>query len=214
MILVWIPVSILILYALLNLIYKRLWKKGLSLSLAFEEKDAAEGDTATLVETVTNEKFLPLPVLKISFKMDRGLVIDEDRNVSVSDMTNVVEYFGLSAFEQVKRRQPVRALKRGCYLIKSADCVLPAIPRSPRRPLSCSCPLSSIPGKRLTSPAGSWERSSPEDASTRMSFPSGALGNMSPAMPCLQSTGRLRPRQEAIWSTCGIIPAVRSCGSF
>ena len=125
MILVWIPVSILILYALLNLIYKRLWKKGLSLSLAFEEKDAAEGDTATLVETVTNEKFLPLPVLKISFKMDRGLVIDEDRNVSVSDMTNVVEYFGLSAFEQVTRRQPVRALKRGCYLIKSADCVLP-----------------------------------------------------------------------------------------
>jgi len=99
MILIWIPVSILILYVLLNMVYARLWKKGLSVELFFEEKDAAEGDTATLVETVTNDKLLPLPVLKITFKMDRGLVVDEDRNASVSDMTNVVEYFGLSAHE-------------------------------------------------------------------------------------------------------------------
>ena len=125
MILVWIPVSILILYVLLNMVYARLWKKGLSVELSFEEKDAAEGDTATLVETVTNDKFLPLPVLKISFKMDRGLIVDEDRNASVSDMTNVVEYFGLSAHEQVTRRQPVRALRRGYYVIRTAGLVMP-----------------------------------------------------------------------------------------
>ena len=125
MILVWIPVSILILYVLMKLIYKRLWKKGLGVILSFEERDVSEGDRAVLVETVVNDKLLPLPVLKISFKMDRGLVIDEDRNVSVSDMTNVVEYFGLFSHEQVTRRQSVRALKRGCYQILSADCVLP-----------------------------------------------------------------------------------------
>lgn len=125
MILIWIPVSILILYVLLNMVYARLWKKGLSVELSFEEKDAAEGDTATLVETVTNDKFLPLPVLKISFKMDRGLIVDEDRNASVSDMTNVVEYFGLSSREQVIRRQPVRALRRGYYVIRTAGLVMP-----------------------------------------------------------------------------------------
>ena len=138
MILVWIPVSILILYVLLNMVYARLWKKGLSVELSFEEKDAAEGDTATLVETVTNDKFLPLPVLKISFKMDRGLIVDEDRNASVSDMTNVVEYFGLSSREQVIRRQPVW-----------------------------------LPARYQICPAGSLGRSSPEDVSIRMSFPSG-----------------------------------------
>ena len=125
MLLIWIPVSVLAMYVVLNIVYGKLWRKGLHAELRFEERDIEEGDTTTLVETMTNDKFLPLPVVKLSFKMDRSIEIDEDRNATVSDMTNVVEYFGLGGHEAVTRRQPVRAAKRGFYLIGEADLALP-----------------------------------------------------------------------------------------
>ena len=125
MLLIWIPVSVLAMYFILNTVYGKLWKNGLQAELRFEERDVEEGDAATLVETMTNDKFLPLPVVKLSFKMDRSIEIDEDRNATVSDRTNVVEFFGLGGHEAVTRRQPVRASKRGYYLITEADLALP-----------------------------------------------------------------------------------------
>ena len=125
MLLIWIPVSVLVMYIILNIVYGKLWKKGLRAQLRFEERDVEEGDNATLVETMTNGKLLPLPVIKLSFKVDRSIVIDEDRNATVSDRTNVVEYFGLGGHEVVTRRQPVRACKRGYYLIGEAGISLP-----------------------------------------------------------------------------------------
>ena len=125
MLLIWIPVSVLAMYFVLNIVYGRLWKEGLTAELRFEERDVEEGDTATLIETMTNDKSLPLPVVKLSFKADRSIEIDEDRNATVSDMTNVVEYFAVGGHEAVTRRQPVRASKRGYYLIEEAIIVLP-----------------------------------------------------------------------------------------
>ena len=125
MLLIWIPVSVLAMYFVLNIVYGKLWKNGLQADLQFEERDVEEGDETILVETVTNDKFLPLPVVKLSFKMDRSLEIDDDRNATVSDRTNVSEYFGMSGFEEVTRRQPVRARKRGYYLISEAAITLP-----------------------------------------------------------------------------------------
>ena len=49
MLLVWIPVSGLAMYFILNMVYGRLWKKGLKAELRFEERDVEEGDTATLI---------------------------------------------------------------------------------------------------------------------------------------------------------------------
>ena len=125
MLLIWIPVSILAMYLILNMVYGKLWKKGLKAQLRFEERDVEEGDNATLVETMTNDKFLPIPVLTLTFKVDRSIEIDEDRNATVSDKTNVVEYFGLGAHEVITRRQPVKAAKRGYYLIDEAGITLP-----------------------------------------------------------------------------------------
>jgi uncharacterized protein (DUF58 family) len=125
MLLIWIPVSVLAMYLILNMVYGKLWKKGLKAQLRFEERDVEEGDNATLVETMTNDKFLPIPVLTLSFKVDRSIEIDEDRNATVSDKTNVVEYFGLGAHEVITRRQPVKAAKRGYYLIDEAGITLP-----------------------------------------------------------------------------------------
>lgn len=112
-------------YFVLNIVYGKLWKKGLKAELRFEERDVEEGDSATLIETLTNDKFLPLPVVKLTFKADRSIEIDEDRNATVSDRTNVVEYFALGGHEVVTRRQPVRASKRGYYLIEEAGLTLP-----------------------------------------------------------------------------------------
>lgn len=125
MLLIWIPVSVLAMYFVLDFVYGKLWKKGLKAELRFEERDVEEGDSATLIETMTNDKFLPLPVVKLTFKADRSIEIDEDRNATVSDRTNVVEYFALGGHEVVTRRQPVRASKRGYYLIEEAGIDLP-----------------------------------------------------------------------------------------
>ena len=57
MLLIWIPVSVLAMYFVLNIVYGKLWKNGLQAELRFEERDVEEGDETILVETVTNDKF-------------------------------------------------------------------------------------------------------------------------------------------------------------
>lgn len=51
MLLIWIPVSVLAMYFVLNIVYGKLWKNGLLAELRFEERDVEEGDETILVET-------------------------------------------------------------------------------------------------------------------------------------------------------------------
>ena len=106
MLILWIPLGVAIIYLLIRAVYLRIWDRGLSVELAFGQHAVSEGQQATLRATVTNAKLLPLPVLMLRYKMNRGLRMGENANATVTDKLNVVEYFSVLGNERVVREQP------------------------------------------------------------------------------------------------------------
>ena len=95
MLIIWIPVGILILYVALHSFYLAVWDKKLSASIYFTKRTVTEGDELTLVEEVANAKRIPLPVLIMEYKLNRNIRMHGNENASVTDRTNVIEYFSL-----------------------------------------------------------------------------------------------------------------------
>ena len=127
MLILWIPLVLIGLYIVLHALYAFLWPKGILVELEFKQRKVTEGQEAVLLETLKNDKLLPLPVVRLQFKLDRGLYMFENENVTVSDTVNVVEYFSVFGREQLVRTQRVRALKRGYYRIRTSGVAVPEL---------------------------------------------------------------------------------------
>ena len=127
MLILWIPLGVAIIYLLIRAVYLRIWDRGLSVELAFGQHAVSEGQQATLKATVTNAKMLPLPVLMLRYKMNRGLRMGENANATVTDKLNVVEYFSVLGNERVVREQKVEATRRGCYHIDVLNLMMPQL---------------------------------------------------------------------------------------
>ena len=127
MLILWIPLGVAIIYLLIRAVYLRIWDRGLSVELAFGQHSVSGGQQATLRATVTNTKLLPLPVLMLRYKMNRGLRMGENANATVTDKLNVVEYFSVLGNERVVREQKVEATRRGCYHIDVLNLMMPQL---------------------------------------------------------------------------------------
>lgn len=52
-------------------IFRSRWNKNLDIQIAFDREYVFCGEDANLVETIVNNKYLPLPVLEVGFDMSR-----------------------------------------------------------------------------------------------------------------------------------------------
>ena len=100
-------------------IFKHQWNKNLDVLITFDRDYVYCGEDATLVETIVNNKYLPLPVLEVGFDMSRHLVFRSEENSSVSDMTYRRDIFTASVKQRITRRLPFKAQHRGYYRISS-----------------------------------------------------------------------------------------------
>ena len=84
-----------ILYLLQKRVYKKYWNKNLTCDLEFDRDYMECGDHGVLLETVTNDKFLPLPVFHLKFSVDRSFHFLDMVNASVTDNYHKNEAFTL-----------------------------------------------------------------------------------------------------------------------
>lgn len=104
-------------------IYKRIWKKDLEVTVAFQEQPAMEGQAASLTETIRNRKRFPIPLLHVKFETSRYLDFYEQDNVSVSDRSYKNDLFAVMPYQQIKRTLKFMCRKRGYYTIDRAELV-------------------------------------------------------------------------------------------
>lgn len=132
----------LILIAVLQVwIFSRFGFRRLTYQRSFTPNAVNEGDTVTMIETIRNEKLLPLPWIRIeagisahlvfgSPSVTKGRVHAEGRisGMSASDLQNTVQsgtrqyhrsIFSLGPYSTVTRRHKVTCLHRGYYQIPS-----------------------------------------------------------------------------------------------
>lgn len=111
---------LLLLFLTLRWLYDRFWQKGLSCRISFTGEYAVEDETSTLSEVIVNRKLLPLPVLEISFHMDKRLHFSSEENSSLSDQTYRRDVFTASMRQKITRTLPFKCAGRGYFRINEA----------------------------------------------------------------------------------------------
>ena len=81
----------------------------------FSAKEAHEGDSIYLVETVYNGKLLPVPWLKVDIHSSRWLDFAGTCSVLAQDSRRVTSSFILKSYQKTTRRWKLKCLKRGVF---------------------------------------------------------------------------------------------------
>lgn len=111
-----------ILYFAFEYIFKKQWKKNLSVSLFCRRDWLYEGEQAELIEEVTNQKFLPIPAIKIKFTIDRSWIELENTNTNnVTDQYYRNDMLSVGSYEQIQRNIKFICSKRGYYVLGNMD---------------------------------------------------------------------------------------------
>ena len=72
--------------SLVTYVYRKLWCENLEVEVKFKEESVVEGMYSELTETISNRKWLFLPMLQVGFETHKNLRFGQEENVSVSDL--------------------------------------------------------------------------------------------------------------------------------
>lgn len=108
-----------------KILYRKYWKKGLSVRVEFQDSYIYEGDSSAMKEIVANDKILPLPILEVRLAMSRNLEFQKDArtNTSVTDQSYKRDIFSFLFRQQITRTLGFVGKKRGYYQITDANVV-------------------------------------------------------------------------------------------
>jgi uncharacterized protein (DUF58 family) len=110
-------IGAMLLYELQRILYRRYWNKSLNIELSLSDDKAVEGDQLSLIETITNQKLLPIPVLKIKYMVSKFLIFLDARQTDVTDHTYRNDLFSVMMYQRLTRSIPFHCTKRGYYTI-------------------------------------------------------------------------------------------------
>ena len=91
--------------------------RGFHYERSFSQKTVTAGDTLTFTEVIRNRKPLFLPWLRIESNITPYLQFNSEEELDIRFDRFHKSVFTLTAFSQVTRRHPVRALHRGHYVL-------------------------------------------------------------------------------------------------
>ncbi len=118
--LVVIALILLTVYIVQREAYMKSWDKNLATLLRFDKDYLEISEKGTLVETITNDKFLPLPVVQIKFSVDRELIFDDMQNSNVTDHYHRNEIFSILGHQKITRKLEFTASRRGVFKVDGA----------------------------------------------------------------------------------------------
>lgn len=112
-----------LLYYLQHRVYLKYWDRHLSLTIHLSKDHAVAGEKITLTEEIINQKFLPLPVIRVKFQTDRELFFDQSINSNVSDRYYRDDLITILSYQKFTRTLDCICSHRGFYTIDTADFV-------------------------------------------------------------------------------------------
>ncbi len=111
------------LYFVQLLLYRRYWDRDLNISVDFARSVVREGDENELVEIISNDKRLPLPVLQVKFALTRSFIFPKQDNSKVTDQYYRNDYYSLMPYQKITRRYGFTCSKRGYYMMNGMDVI-------------------------------------------------------------------------------------------
>ncbi|MBO4864453.1 MAG: DUF58 domain-containing protein [Eubacterium sp.] len=108
-------------YFIQKQLYRKYWDKSLDMSLCFSRDFIECGETAELVEVVSNDKLLPLPVFHMKFSIDKSLQFEETENASITDLYHKNQVFSIMGHQRITRRLEFTGTERGVITLNNAS---------------------------------------------------------------------------------------------
>ncbi len=115
MLLIMIGVMILLVFLLQSLILRKIWGRGLEISVDFDAKSYARGDVGTIKETIVNRKWFPLPLVVLSFALDKSICFADEEKIVVSDRKYRSDCYALRPYAGESRQFEVTFTERGLF---------------------------------------------------------------------------------------------------
>ncbi len=111
------------LYFLQQYLYKRFWDRGLKIDVDFARNIVREGEENELIETICNDKFLPLPVVQIKFAITKSFLFKKQDNSAVTDQYYRNDFYSLLPYQKITRTYAFKCTARGYYRMNGMDIV-------------------------------------------------------------------------------------------
>lgn len=119
----WILLIAVVVFVIQAAIYKRLALRKVGYTRFFSTEAIFQGETAEMVEIITNRKWLPLPWVRIESLVPAQLLFQTGDNFDVSSgniYQNHKSLFSLMPYTKIRRRHQLIAAKRGWYQLNTA----------------------------------------------------------------------------------------------
>lgn len=104
-------------------LYQQYIFKDLSYSCKFSKQEVYEGEEFEIIETVSNNKWLPLSCLKSEMTTSKWLEVASTYSIANDINRLVPSLFTLRGRQKITRRWKVVGQKRGCFSIKEVTLV-------------------------------------------------------------------------------------------
>lgn len=104
-------------FQLQRYLYLHFWNRNLSVDLEFSDDKAVEGDEIELIETVANQKLLPLPILKLKFTASRYFSFLDTQSTEVTDNYYRNDIVSVMMYQKLTRKLPFLCTHRGYFTI-------------------------------------------------------------------------------------------------
>ena len=102
-------------------IYRKYWRKGLETEVSFSRDFIECGESAELIEVVTNNKAMPLPIFHMKFSIDKSLKFAESVNATTTDLYHKNELFSILGHQRITRRHEFTGSARGIVAVNNAS---------------------------------------------------------------------------------------------
>jgi uncharacterized protein (DUF58 family) len=100
-----------------------MWSKGLRVDLSLSKEAVVEGEEISIVETISNHKLLPLPILQLKFMTSRTFIFKDMENSAVSDNYYRNDMTSVMMYQRLIKTLMFECSKRGYYTINRMDVV-------------------------------------------------------------------------------------------
>ena len=108
-------------YTIQKYLYRKYWNKGLLTEVRFSRDYIECGESAELIEVVSNDKTLPLPVFHMKFSVDKSLIFEDRANSQITDLYHKNELFSILGHQKITRKLEFTGSARGVVSINNAS---------------------------------------------------------------------------------------------
>lgn len=128
----------LVLMYLQRLVYNKYWNKNLDVNIRYKTLDCVAGEENELIEVITNNKWLPIPILHVKFDTPTSFHFQNEDNSSVTDLYYRDDIFTIMGHQSITRTLKFTCESRGCFYmndtsITSSDLFLEGINTDKRK---------------------------------------------------------------------------------